>query len=139
MAEWLLFAVAAALSAGGAIALVSIQRRVTASDALIQRSHVQLAELRRVLDSAQRIAVASAVAEGTVEGSTRLVQGVHHGIAAIPFTILEAIPATRDPAKVVRKTHDFIADGVYGAISGANKFLGRVLRGTGKPPDKIEK
>ncbi len=134
-----MFAVAAALTAGGGAALVSLRRRITASGQLIERSGIQLAELRRVLDSAQRLAVASAVAEGSIEGGTRLVQGVHQGIAAIPFTILEAIPATRDPAKVVRKTHDFVAGGVYDAISGTNKLFGRVLRGTGKPPDKPEK
>ncbi len=127
-----------ALTAGAAVAAYSILRRVAASDALIQRSSVQLAELRRVLDRAQRLAAASAVAEGSVEGSTRLVQSAHRGIAAIPFGLLEAIPATRNTVKAVRKTHDFIADGVYEAISGTNKIVGRVLRGAGKPPDKTE-
>ncbi|MEK6806023.1 MAG: hypothetical protein AABY95_05185 [Pseudomonadota bacterium] len=138
MAELLMLAVIGALTASGVVAAYRMQGRVTASEQLIQRSRLRLVELQRVLDRVQRLAAASAVAEGTVEGSTRLVQGVHQGIAAIPFGLLEAIPATRDTAKAVRKTHDFIADGVYDAVSVTNKIVGRVLRGTGKPPDKPE-
>lgn len=67
-------------------------------------------------------------AEATVEHTTRLVQTVHHGIAAIPFEVLEAIPATRDTSRLVRAVHDLTADSVYGSISAVNKGLGHGLR-----------
>lgn len=67
-------------------------------------------------------------AEATVEQTTRLVQTVHHGIATIPFEVLEAIPATRDTSRLVRTVHDLTADGVYGSISAVNKGLGQGLR-----------
>lgn len=95
--------------------------------ALLTRTQARLNELER-LREAQRIATMQAVAEGAVEGGTRTVQVLHYGIAAIPFTILELIPPTRDATRVVRKTHHFIADGVYGTISVVNRGVGAALR-----------
>jgi hypothetical protein len=97
------------------------------AEALLRRSQARLTALERARE-AQRIATAQALTEGAVEGGTRTVQVLHYGIAAIPFTILELIPPTREAARAVRKTHHFIADGVYGGISLVNRGVGAALR-----------
>lgn len=119
---------------GGAVAAGLIDRRIADSAWLIERSGLRLGELRR-LENAQRLAAAQFLAEGAVEGGTRVVQVVHHGIAGIPFGILGAIPVTRAPARAARKAHDLIAEGVYGAISAVNRGIGRLLRGSRKIPE----
>ena len=97
------------------------------AEALLKRTQARLSELERLRD-AQRIAAVQAATEGAVEGGTRTVQILHYGIAAIPFTILELIPPTRDATRAVRMTHHFIADGVYGSISAVNRGVGWLLR-----------
>lgn len=115
----------AATTVAAGVAAYRVDRRLFQSANLLLRSESRLAELRRVregqldLDDAQEL----------VEGGTRLVQGVHRGIASIPFRILEALPPTRPATRVVRITHDLIAGSVYGAISLLTRGVGRVLRG----------
>lgn len=78
--------------------------------------------------SQQQLMALQGSAEAGIEGTTRVVQRVHQGIAAIPFEVLEAIPATRDTARLVRGVHDLTSAGVYGSISAVNKGVGRGLR-----------
>ncbi|AXQ31549.1 hypothetical protein D0B54_23940 [Solimonas sp. K1W22B-7] len=79
------------------------------------------------------------LAESGVGIGTDTVRGIHHGIASIPFGILEAIPATRDTTRIVRAIHDQTADTVYGAIGLVNRMLGKGLRrGMGVDPSKEE-
>ena len=66
--------------------------------------------------------------EATIEGTTRLVHAIHRGVAGIPFGVLEAIPATRDSARLVRGVHDLTAAGVYETIAAVNRGVGRGLR-----------
>jgi hypothetical protein len=66
--------------------------------------------------------------ETTIDLTTTTVRTVHKGIAAIPFGILEAIPTTRLPTKVVRVTHDVISDVVYSSIKITNKISGKIIR-----------
>jgi pimeloyl-ACP methyl ester carboxylesterase len=49
---------------------------------------------------------------------------MHRAIARHPFTVLEAIPATRLAATVARALHDGIAGGVYATIRGATHGAG---------------
>lgn len=96
------------------------------------------ADLQRALadgrDQAERLATlenlreAQATAEQVIAAGGSVVREVHKGIAAIPFNILDSIPATRDSAKLVRGVHDSITDGVYGALSGLNRAVGREIR-----------
>lgn len=78
--------------------------------------------------SQQHLMALQGNAEAGIEGTTRVVQRIHQGIAAIPFEVLEAIPATRDTARLVRGVHDLTSAGVYGSISAVNKGVGRGLR-----------
>ena len=86
-----------------------------------------VAELRAQLAAAQK------VTEATVEGGNVTVRTVHKAIAAIPFGILESIPATRDTTRVVRRIHDAISDGIYGTISAANKAVHGAARNAVNP------
>jgi hypothetical protein len=82
------------------------------------------------------------ITETAIDAGTSAVRAVHMGIAGIPFGILEAVPATRDATRVVRQTHDVIANAVYGSIKGANRFAGILARGAlgagQRPRDAIE-
>lgn len=66
--------------------------------------------------------------EHAIATGTAVVREVHRGIADIPFSVLEAIPAARGSAKALRGLHDAISDGVYGALGNLNKAVGRELR-----------
>lgn len=91
--------------------------------AALIRQDRHLADLQlRALVQTQRFA------EANVSSVTALVRGVHHGIARIPFSILERIPLTRGVTRVVHGIHDVTADSVYGAIGAVNRLLGSQLR-----------
>lgn len=98
-----------------------------ARDALFRREIAQ-AEAERLLRAEQQLAQAQQISESAVALGTGVVRGVHRGIAAIPFGILEAIPATRDTTRIVRRTHDLISDAVYGSIGAVNRGVGVKLR-----------
>lgn len=80
------------------------------------------------LATLENLREAQATAEQVLAAGGSVVREVHKGIAAIPFNILESIPATREPSRLVRGVHDSITDGVYGALSGLNKAVGREIR-----------
>lgn len=76
--------------------------------------------------------------ESGVSIGANAVRGIHHGIASVPFGILEAIPATRETTQLVRAIHDQTASTVYGAIGLVNRALGHGLRrglGVEAPPE----
>ncbi len=112
------------LSAAGFRLQVTLQ---AARDALF-RCEVAQAEGERLLRAEQQLAQAQQISESAVALGTGVVRGVHRGIAAIPFSILEAIPATRDTTRLVRRTHDLISDAVYGSIGAVNRGVGVKLR-----------
>lgn len=83
-------------------------------------------ELQRLRnDDLRRLQTTS---ETLVDGGTKLVKNVHMGIANVPFSILEAIPVTRDTSKLVRGIHDVTSNTVYTSIRGTNKAVGAGLR-----------
>lgn len=108
---------------------------------LLELDHelLHVREACKQAEALQRIAQAQTLAETVVHGGTATVRAVHKGIASIPFGILEAIPATSLQTKAVRKTHDAIADGVYGAISGVNRLIGEAARKAIKPAESASK
>jgi hypothetical protein len=109
-----------------------LSHRAAALAARWRRAVLLNVDRQLALERAQTAAETQQVAEAVVHGTTATVQAVHRGIAAIPFGILEAIPVTRAPARLVRAVHDLTANSVYGAITGLNKLIGRGLR-RGKP------
>ena len=92
--------------------------------------HVRCAQQERALLVKQQwqLLEAQEKLEDTIDLTTSTVRTLHKGIAAIPFGILEAIPATRHTTLVVRGTHDLISDVVYGSINIMTKTTGKVIR-----------
>lgn len=115
------------------------EQRCTALAGQANSALLRLREARLQAEKLQQIAQAQVLTETVVSGGTATVRAVHKGIASIPFGILEAIPATSVSAKAARKTHDAIADTVYGAISGANRLLGEAARKKIHSPDSDDK
>ncbi|WP_420465069.1 hypothetical protein [Panacagrimonas sp.] len=124
LASLLLTMALAGLGAG----LWSLHRRAQRLLAAVRRRRFQAAEARRLSRAQEQLAQAQRLSETAVSGSAHLVRAVHHGIAAIPFGILEAIPVTRDTTRIVHKTHDLIAGAVYDTIQAINRGVGSGLR-----------
>ena len=108
--------------------LVGLQQELQQLDADLQRALADGRHQAERLATLEKMYDAQATAEQVLAAGGSVVREVHKGLAAIPFDVLEAIPSTRAPAKVVREVHDTISDGVYGALSGINKAVGRELR-----------
>lgn len=126
---WLLLAVACT-AAGGFLAAQRF-----AQDSLIRETGRDISgaaarynEAQRMLMQRRRIGAVQQFAESAVDGTTRTVQGLHRGIASIPFEILQSIPETRNTTRIVREVHDVTSDTVYGGIRGINRLLGKRLR-----------
>ncbi|TDU30739.1 hypothetical protein DFR24_0093 [Panacagrimonas perspica] len=129
-----LLAVSLALAVAGWRLQSQLRRRLPD---LFFRAEVLRSEALRLQRSQRQIADAQRLAETVVSGGTHTVRAIHRGIAAIPFGILEAIPATRDVTRIVRTSHDLISDAVYGSIQAVNRGVGHGLRAglnAGLPP-----
>lgn len=107
--------------------LRSLEDALHRAEAAGREQTARIAGLEQLRESSQ-------LAEQAVQTGTALVREVHKGIAEIPFGILEAIPGAREPARAVRGLHDAISEGIYGAIGGLNKAVGRELRKGLQPP-----
>ncbi len=94
----------------------------------MRRSGSLLIERQKASRAQQQISGVQQIAETVIDTGASAVRAVHFGIAEIPFGILEAVPATRDATRVVRQTHDVIANAVYGSIKGANRIAGLLAR-----------
>ncbi len=101
--------------------LAALSTALQRAEILGQEQATRLAALESLRDSQQ-------LAEHAIATGTAVVKEMHKGIADIPFSVLEAIPATRSSAKLLRGLHDSISDGVYGALGNLNKAVGRELR-----------
>lgn len=124
-------ALVAAALLGAALAVVLILRiagRLAALDARICEAAARGQALADRIEALDRLEERQRLAEEAIATGASVVREVHKGIADIPFSILEAIPGTAQPTKVVREIHDKISDGVYGALSGLNKAVGREIR-----------
>jgi hypothetical protein len=133
------------LAGAGALALAQL-RAVREQEELrraMQRLAAAMLEQARAEAQLQTLRELQQVAELGVDLGTKTVRTIHMGIAAIPFGILDAIPVTRHPSRLVRTVHDQISGVVYDSISGGNQLLGSALRlGLGrhdKPADDEDK
>lgn len=128
MIEIVLALVLSCATLGMALGAWHLGRQVRVARGLLFRTEVLQSEAARLQRAQRQLADAQRVAETVVAGGTQTVRAIHQGIAAIPFGILEAIPATSDATRVVRATHDLIAGAVYGGIGAANRGVGAALR-----------
>ena len=120
------------LGLGGTAAVLQQQRNKRAELEDLQRSMRRVAaavlESTRVQEQLDRLRLLQRAAEQGVHLGASAVRELHMGIASIPFGILEAIPVTRHPTRIVRGIHDQISGAVYQGITGGNKLLGSALR-----------
>ena len=126
LAGLLLIAAALALAAAWRVRKAAHALRALAED--LRRAEVAGQEQAARLAALEALRDSSQLAEHAFATGTAVVKEVHKGIAGIPFSVFEAIPATAGPAKALRGLHDSISDGVYGALAGLNKAVGRELR-----------
>lgn len=121
------------------VVLWVLNRRVSGVAKQLTRTAEVHAEAGRMKQANDRLAEWQEVTEASISGGTQAVRAVHKGIAAIPFSILESIPATRDTARIVRGIHDFTSDNVYAAISTVNRLAGERSRAYLQPKVGAEK
>ena len=113
------------LSALAAVWLWRLNARISVLAEQLARTAAVRAEAQLMREANQRLAQWQDVTETSIDSGTAAVRAIHRGIAAIPFDILEAIPATRDTGRVLRGVHDFTSDNVYSAISLVNRLAGQ--------------
>jgi hypothetical protein len=115
------------------------QRAVEQLRADIVRQRADRSERAVFLASRQAIADGGDATTTLVTLPTTITRFGHDAIAAIPFTVLENIPATAETSKVVREIHDEISHAVYDAISGTTRGIAGLIRrgltGPPKPPE----
>ena len=135
---WVLeFALAILLLLGGVVVAASVRRARSDIDHVAEstgRLHSIAAENARMAKAAQDVARAVDTTTAAVDLGTNIVRASHQAIAAIPFGVLESIPATRRTSRIVRGIHDGTSAGVYKAIIGANKVIGDAVRDAINPP-----
>lgn len=113
-----------------ALAVASLRARTQLRELRKRLFHAEviLSEAMRLQRIERHLAETQRLTETVVSGGAQTVRAIHRGIAAIPFGILEAIPVTRDTTRLVRYSHDRIADAVYGGIEAVNRGVGKGLR-----------
>ena len=126
----LLAAAVTLLLLSGAAAAVLLRQRIglRATGERIGTAAARFGEAQRMLTQRKRLRSAQRFTEGAVDETTRTVEGIHRGIASVPFEVLDRIPATRDTSRIVREVHDLTSSTVYGGIRGINRLLGSGLR-----------
>ena len=126
----MLLATLGLLAASLALGYLTLSDRiaVTEMDRALYRAQIRQAERQRYEAGLKRLASAPQAAELVVDVGANTVQTVHQAIANVPFTVLEAIPVTRDVTKIVRFAHDAISAAVYGGIKAVNKGAGKTAR-----------
>lgn len=139
LASWL---VGGLLVAATVVALRLAQRAGAVQrelESTIVRTSAARRERLRFASTRHAIAGTAENAAEAVQLSAATVQAGHEVIAAVPFGLLEAIPATRAGTKRVRSVHDDASGGVYRAINVASSAVGNVvsrrLKGTEPPSD----
>jgi len=124
-------------TAGSLVLLVSarrLERSATGLRVAVQRARVEHTERARFIGSREAVAEGSDLASAVVTVPTAVVRFSHEAIAAIPFTVLENIPATAETSKVVREIHDEISHVVYDVIEGTTRGIaGMIRRGLSTP------
>ncbi len=121
-------AVAAVLLAWALWQLRRAASRLAALDEALRHAELAGREQASRLAALEALRDTQQLTEHAIATGTAVVREMHKGIADIPFSVLEAIPAARAPARALRGLHDAISDGVYGALGNLNRAVGRDLR-----------
>jgi hypothetical protein len=126
-------ALVAVLLCAGLVWLVVTEFRATNAalidtERLCVRHEAFHAERTLFVEARTRIADAAQTGTDSVRMGATITRGGHRAIAAVPFGILGAIPATRPGSRRVRAAHDSTADVVYGTIDNLSARIGEAVR-----------
>jgi len=108
--------------------IARLERELQETTAAIRRTAVHQREMAQMLETHNQLADFQNLTESAITHGTTTIRSLHQEIANIPFEILESLPTTREPGKMVRGVHDITADGVYASIITINKLMGQRLR-----------
>ena len=68
-----------------------------------------------------------ALVQDAVDAGATAVEQVHKRTAAVPFALLEQVPALAAPARRAHQVHDLAISGSYGMVRLVNRVTGKVL------------
>lgn len=109
-------------------ALLATRGSLARAESIARRQRAWANEKSVYLTSRTRIADGVQAGTGAVQVGAGIVGTGHRLIAAIPFGILGAIPATRPGSARVRAAHDETADAVYDTIDTLSGRIGEAVR-----------
>ena len=109
-----------------ALQAIRRERALRELEVAAARRRAEIAERQLFVQSREELADAAA---DPLTLPAEITRATHQSIAAIPFGILEQIPATAESAKAVREIHDDISRTVYQAISGTTRGIAGLVRG----------
>jgi hypothetical protein len=118
-----------ALTVLTALQAIRRERALRELEVAAARHRAEVAERRLFVQSREDLADVAEGGSAALTLPAEITRATHQGIAAIPFGILEQIPATAQQTKVVREIHDEISRGVYQAISGTTRGIAGLMRG----------
>jgi hypothetical protein len=117
-----------------ALQVIRRERALRELEVVAVRHRAEVAERRLFVRSREEVADIADAGTAALTLPAEITRATHQGIAAIPFGILEQIPATAQQTRVVRGIHDEISRGVYQAISGTTRGIAGLMSGlTGAP------
>lgn len=128
MSAWIASAAAAGVAAAAVWLLARCHIELDRAGWLARRVLVHQAEVALYLEAHRQMGEVQRLVEDSVDVSTRAVRDAHLGIARIPFGVLGSLDATRTTSRQVQHVHDQVTQGVYGAVAGVNRVLGRWTR-----------
>ena len=108
--------------------LRSTRAAMTRAEAVEKRYRWWAGDRALFVKSRTQIADAATTTTDAVQLGSTITQTGHRAIAAIPFGIFGAIPATRQGSERVRDLHDGTADAVYDTIASLSDGIGEALR-----------
>ena len=111
-----------------ALDLLRQRRAIEQLRGAVVRQRAYRAERERFRAARDQFAGTGDLAGDLINLPTAATRKGHETIAAIPFTVLENIPATAETSKVVREIHDEISGAVYDIITGTTKGISDVIR-----------
>jgi hypothetical protein len=118
----------------GALVVLAVRLFFATDRALLDGERVVRRQRAWVTERAVFLASRSRIADGVQAGTEAVVFGSavtragHRAIAAIPFGIMKAIPATRDRGRRAQKAHDEAAARMYGGIESMSSRIAEGVR-----------
>jgi len=108
--------------------ILCMEKEMESFSLRLRNDAASLLALRQRKEAYRRLQSAQRITESVFNISAVNLRRVHMSFTGIPFGLLESIPRTRNTAKIIRQTHDLIAEFAYGSILGVNQAAGRLTR-----------